>query len=51
VAKHNVGSIRVLEKCGFTIAREERVTDGGEEIGELVMTLSADLDPQRGTRS
>ena len=41
VAKHNVGSIRVLEKCGFTVAREERVTVGGEEIDELVMELAA----------
>jgi len=40
VAKHNVGSIRVLEKCGFTIVREERVTDGGEGIEELVMELA-----------
>ena len=40
VAKHNIGSIRVLEKCGFTLAREERVTNGGEEIGELVMELA-----------
>ncbi len=41
VAKHNVGSIRVLEKCGFTVAREERVTENGEEIAELVMVLEA----------
>jgi RimJ/RimL family protein N-acetyltransferase len=39
VAKHNVGSIRVLEKCGFTVVREEHVTDGGREIDELVMEL------------
>ncbi|HEV8238501.1 MAG TPA: GNAT family N-acetyltransferase [Thermoanaerobaculia bacterium] len=38
VAKHNLGSIRVLEKCGFTVEREERVA--GEEIDELVMVLS-----------
>jgi RimJ/RimL family protein N-acetyltransferase len=25
VAKHNVGSIRVLEKCGFSLEREEGV--------------------------
>ena len=40
VAKHNVGSIRVLGKCGFTVAREERAADGGEEIDELVMELA-----------
>lgn len=45
VAKHNVGSIRVLEKCGFTVAREERVTADGEEIAELVMVLEADAPP------
>jgi RimJ/RimL family protein N-acetyltransferase len=41
VAKTNVGSIRVLEKCGFTVCREERATDfaGGEPVEEWVMTL------------
>ncbi len=34
VARHNVGSIRVLEKCGFTIV--------GEEDGEYVLRLGAD---------
>jgi len=37
VAKRNVGSIRVLEKCGFTICREETESleppaDGVEEV-------------------
>jgi RimJ/RimL family protein N-acetyltransferase len=37
VAKHNIGSIRVLEKCGFTMCREEmELLDspgaGGEEL-------------------
>lgn len=36
VAKHNAGSIRVLEKCGFTI-EEERVDDEG--VAERVMRL------------
>jgi RimJ/RimL family protein N-acetyltransferase len=35
VARHNLGSIRVLEKCGFAIAGED-VADGVEE---LVMKL------------
>jgi RimJ/RimL family protein N-acetyltransferase len=35
VAKHNVGSIRVLEKCGFSVEREER--DG--DVVELVLVL------------
>jgi RimJ/RimL family protein N-acetyltransferase len=30
VARHNAGSIRVLEKCGFALL-EERVADGVEE--------------------
>ena len=34
VAKHNVGSIRVLEKCGFAVL--------GEEESEYVFRLTAD---------
>ena len=34
VAKHNVGSIRVLEKCGFAVV--------GEEDGEYLLRLTAD---------
>lgn len=33
VAKHNIASIRVLEKCGFTFS--------GEEVEELILELSA----------
>ena len=40
VARHNLGAIRVLEECGFTVVREERARDGGEEIEELVMELA-----------
>lgn len=36
VAKHNAGSIRVLEKCGFSVV-EERVDDDG--VAELLMRL------------
>jgi RimJ/RimL family protein N-acetyltransferase len=39
VAKHNVASIRVLEKCGFTLEREERVEFDGKAIAELVLAL------------
>ncbi len=42
VAKHNVGSIRVLEKCGFTVRGEGRGVagaPGGEEVEELIMEL------------
>jgi RimJ/RimL family protein N-acetyltransferase len=39
VAKHNVGSIRVLEKCGFSLEHEETVEVGGNDIVELVLVL------------
>ncbi len=41
VAKHNIGSIRVLEKCGFTVYREQRGSVHGEEAEEFVMILEA----------
>jgi RimJ/RimL family protein N-acetyltransferase len=41
VARSNVGSIRVLEKCGFTEIGAERHADGamGVEIDELLLEL------------
>jgi RimJ/RimL family protein N-acetyltransferase len=41
VAKHNLGSIRVLEKCGFTMCDEDEVTAdaGGEDIEEVILVL------------
>ena len=39
VAKHNFASIRVLQKCGFELVREDRCEDDGEE---LVMELRSD---------
>jgi RimJ/RimL family protein N-acetyltransferase len=44
VAKHNIGSQRVLEKCGFTIAREDRFFSDffGKNIEEYILTLRAD---------
>ena len=41
VAKHNVSSKRVLEKCGFTIAGEDRFFSEvfGKNIDEYVLTL------------
>ena len=39
VAKHNVGSIRVLEKCGFTFEREENGEVAGDDVQELVLIL------------
>ncbi len=43
VAKHNVASIRVLEKCGFTICGEDKVPFGapGEEVEEFIMKLTS----------
>ena len=42
VAKHNVRSIRVLEKCGFIVTGEGTVTSntGGEAVEEFIFTLS-----------
>jgi RimJ/RimL family protein N-acetyltransferase len=41
VAKHNLGSKRVLEKCGFTIAGEDRFFSEvfGKNIDEYVLAL------------
>jgi RimJ/RimL family protein N-acetyltransferase len=43
VAKHNVGSIRVLEKCGFTLCGEDKTPSSadGEEVEEFVLKLSS----------
>jgi RimJ/RimL family protein N-acetyltransferase len=42
VARHNLGSIRVLEKCGFIRSGEDRVpgTAGAEPVLEFVYTLA-----------
>ncbi|MBI1826574.1 MAG: GNAT family N-acetyltransferase [Planctomycetes bacterium] len=42
VAKHNVGSVRVLEKCGFTVCGEDKSGSptGGEEVEEYLMSLN-----------
>ncbi|MCB1055431.1 MAG: GNAT family N-acetyltransferase [Acidobacteria bacterium] len=39
VAQHNLGSIRVLEKCGFRLDHEESVGGVGEDVVELVFLL------------
>ena len=43
VAKHNIASIRVLEKCGFTICGEETESSDAPSDGveELVLKLTA----------
>jgi RimJ/RimL family protein N-acetyltransferase len=42
VAADNAGSIRVLEKCGFTLVGKDRgyAHARGEEIDEWVMRLA-----------
>ena len=42
VAKHNLASIRVLEKCGFEVAGESRsaAATGGEVVDEFIYSLS-----------
>jgi RimJ/RimL family protein N-acetyltransferase len=37
VVEHNVGSIRVLEKCGFTV--ENKVEAAGDGVVELQLVL------------
>jgi RimJ/RimL family protein N-acetyltransferase len=39
VARHNVGSIRVLEKCGFILERQESGEVAGKDVAELVLFL------------
>ena len=40
VVRHNVGSIRVLEKCGFSLEREESVHEvDGRDVTEFVFVL------------
>jgi RimJ/RimL family protein N-acetyltransferase len=40
VAKHNAGSRRVLEKCGFKVVGEEKFMNiGNEEVDEFVLRL------------
>jgi RimJ/RimL family protein N-acetyltransferase len=41
VIKHNVASIRVLQKCGFVITGREKSPDAtGTEIEEIILTLA-----------
>ncbi len=39
VAKHNVASRRVLEKCGFEVIGDDVVHVGDEQVAELVLEL------------
>lgn|SRR5688572_9369478 len=41
VAKHNIASIRVLEKCGFVVYGEAKTpaNERGEEVEEFILKL------------
>lgn len=39
VAQHNAGSIRVLEKCGFNLERDESTAVTDNDVDELVLVL------------
>lgn len=39
VAEHNVGSIRVLEKCGFSLEREGKVEEADQDVVEMMFVL------------
>src|SRR5262249_57507233 len=40
VAVHNVGSVRVLEKCGFlSVARESQQPAGDDGVAEVLLAL------------
>lgn len=43
VAKHNIASLRILQKCGFIITGEDKGSfgAGGEEVEEFLLTLEA----------
>jgi RimJ/RimL family protein N-acetyltransferase len=41
VVAHNVGSRRVLEKCGFRMVREQTIEEAGVRIDECVYRLDA----------
>jgi RimJ/RimL family protein N-acetyltransferase len=39
VAKHNLASIRVLEKCGFVRVGEATIPEAGDQVEELILRL------------
>jgi RimJ/RimL family protein N-acetyltransferase len=41
VAKHNAGSIRVLQKCGFTLLGPEEPAPDGAEASHVLLRLDA----------
>jgi RimJ/RimL family protein N-acetyltransferase len=44
VARHNIGSRRVLEKCGFKVIGEDTYTNpAGVEVEEFILKLDGEL--------
>lgn len=40
VAKHNIGSRRVLEKCGFTVVGEDKLSNAhGDDLEEFILIM------------
>lgn len=50
VATHNLGSLRVLEKCGFTVSVETMSVEGDEVEGDEVDEVRLELRDQRRRR-
>lgn len=52
VAKHNVASLRVLEKWGFTISGHDTTPadTGGEEVEEVILKLEASATDRAPSR-
>jgi RimJ/RimL family protein N-acetyltransferase len=47
VAKHNAASLRVLEKCGFTIRGDKLDTSANGEVEEQILILEASGCPAK----
>jgi RimJ/RimL family protein N-acetyltransferase len=48
VASHNIGSLRVLEKCGFTLRGEKEGFSyvGGDAVSAFILVLEGDAMPE-----
>lgn len=53
VAKHNVASLRVLEKCGFSVSGHDTAPadTGGENVEEVILKLEASATDQAPSRA
>lgn len=52
VAKHNVASLRVLEKCGFSVSGHDTAPadTGGEKVEEVILKLEASATDRAPSR-